>query len=276
MQPVVERFPWVALIYRYLRDNRFLFENPKEIQLGFKFIGNKKMEQGVYEKEETEIIRRCLKKTDVFINIGANIGYYCCIALSVGTHTIAFEPMESNLSLLYKNIKANKWERNIEVFPLAISNMTGLIEIYGGGPLASIHDGWAGIPLQYKRVVPVTTLDTALNGRFFASRCFILADIEGAEYFMLEGAEKFLKMVPKPIWMVEIQVKEHQPAGTMMNPYLLQTFQIFWENGYEAWTADKSLRKIEQQEVIDICKGKINSLSSQNFLFLDRGMINQI
>lgn len=276
MQPIIERFPRAAMMYRYLRDNRFLFENPKEIPLGFKFIGNKKMEQGIIEKEEIEIVSRCLKKTDIFINIGANIGYYCCIALNLGKHTVAFEPIETNLSFLYKNIKANQWQRNIEVFPLGLSNMTGLIEIYGGGTLASIHGGWAGIPLQYKRLVPVTTLDIALHERFSTAKCFILADIEGAEYWMLEGAERFLKMVPKPIWMVEIQVKEHQPAGTVINPYLLQTFQIFWNNGYESWTADKNLRKIEENEVIDICKSKIDSLVSQNFLFLDHGMINQI
>jgi len=276
MQPFVERFPKIAMTYRHLRDNRFIFEDPKETPLGFKFIGNKKMEQGIFEKEEIGIVSRCLKKADIFINIGANIGYYCCIALNLGKHTVAFEPIEANLSLLYKNIKANQWQRNIEVFPLALSNMTGLIEIYGGDTLASIHGGWAGIPLQYKRLVPVTTLDIALNERFSVAKCFILADIEGAEYWMLQGAKRFLTMVPKPMWMVEVLVKEHQPEGIGINPYLLPTFKTFWDYGYAAWTADKNVRQIEEEEVKEICKSGINTLTSQSFLFLEQDMINQI
>jgi hypothetical protein len=136
MQPLVERFPKIAMSYRYLRDNRFIFEDPKETPLGFKFIGNEKMEQGIFEKEEIEIVNRCLNRTDIFINIGANIGYYCCIALKRGKHTVAFEPIESNLRYLYKNIKANQLQHNIEIFPIALSNITGSIDIYGGKTLA--------------------------------------------------------------------------------------------------------------------------------------------
>ena len=276
LQPFIEHFPRVAMLYRYWRDTRSLYVNLKETTLGFKFIGNAKMEQGIFEIEERKIVKRCLNKADLFINIGANIGYYCCISLQQGIPTIAFEPMENNLRYLYKNIQANDWQNNIEVFPLALGNTTGLIEIYGGGTLASIHRGWAGMPVQYRSLVPVTTLDTALQDRFSGKRCFILVDIEGAEYRMLQGAKRFLRMAPKPIWMVEIQVKEHQPAGTPLNPYLLQTFKIFWDEGYESWTADENLRKIEEQEIIDIYESKTDTLSSQNFLFLDKGAIDQI
>lgn len=276
MQPLVERFPKIAMSYRFLRDNRFIFEDPKETPLGFKFIGNEKMEQGVFEKEEVEIVSRCLNLTNVFINIGANIGYYCCIALKRGKHTVAFEPIEANLKYLYKNIEANQLQHNIEIFPLALSNITGLIEICGGGTLASLRSGWSGMPLQYKRLVPVTTLDTVLQERFIGEKCFILADIEGAEYWMLQGAKKFLTMVPKPLWMVEVLVKEHQPEGTGINPYLLPTFKTFWDYGYAAWTADRNVRQIEEEEVKEICKSGINTLTSQSFLFLEQGIINRI
>lgn len=276
MQPLVERFPKIAMSYRYLRDNRFIFEDPKETPLGFKFIGNEKMEQGIFEKEEIEIVNSCLNLTNVFINIGANIGYYCCIALKRGKHTVAFEPIEANLKYLYKNIETNQLQHNVEIFPLALSNITGLIEIYGGGTLASLRSGWSGMPLQYKSLVPVTTLDTVLQERFVGEKCFILADIEGAEYWMLQGAKRFLTMVPKPIWMVEVLVKEHQPEGTDINPYLLPTFKTFWDYGYAAWTADRNVRQIEEEEVKEICKSGINTLTSQSFLFLEQGIINRI
>jgi hypothetical protein len=132
------------------------------------------------------------------------------------------------------------------------------------------------MPLQYKSLVPVTTLDTVLQERFAGEKCFILADIEGAEYWMLQGAKKFLTMHPKPIWMVEVLVNEHQPEGTGINPYLLPTFKTFWEHGYVAWTAENNIRQIEEEEVKEICESGINTLTSQSFLFLEKGIVDQL
>jgi hypothetical protein len=48
-------------------------ENPKETPMGFKLAGNRTMQQGKFEPEETEIVRKILPKVDIFINVGANI-----------------------------------------------------------------------------------------------------------------------------------------------------------------------------------------------------------
>ena len=71
-----------------------------------------------------------------------------------------------------------------------------------------------------------------------------------------------LNMKPKPIWLVEISVKEHQPKGISVNPNLLKTFELFWSKGYEAVTADQYLKKITLTEV--------DSLGIHNFLFFDK------
>ena len=54
---------------------------PHETSMGFKFIGNSLMESGQFEQLESEWVRRIIKDADVFVNVGANVGYYCCIAL---------------------------------------------------------------------------------------------------------------------------------------------------------------------------------------------------
>ena len=277
-KPAVERFPRMALLYRFVRDSRYVFKEPKQTPMGFKLSGNRSngMEEGAFEQNELIIVKKCLEKTDVFINVGANIGYYCCIALSYGKPTIAFEPIELNLRYLYKNIKANHWQNDIEIFPIALAAKAGLIEIYGGGTGASLIQGWAGTPEQYMRLVPASTLDNVLGNRFNGERCFVLVDIEGAERYMLEGAGKFLYLQPKPIWMVEISITEHQPKGIKINPNLLSTFQIFWDKGYEAWTADKHLRLVSQDEVKSICRGGPNTLPTHNFLFIETGKKEEI
>lgn len=271
MRPVVERFPIATMVYRYVRDNKRTLEAPKEIPLGFKLIGNVAMESGKFEVVETEIFKKILNKVDVVINVGANIGYYCCIALQQKKHVVAFEPIATNLRYLCKNMKANGWESEIEIFPLALSNKPGIIEIYGGGTAASLVKGWAGIPEQYAELVPVASLDDVLGSRFDGARCFFLVDIEGAEKMMLEGASRTLSWSPKPVWMVEISVSEHQPYGITINPQLLSTFRIFWEQGYEAWTVDENPRLVLPDEIERIALTGEDTLRTHNFLFLREG-----
>lgn len=276
LRPIARRFPRAALAYRLVKESRLAFIVPKETSLGFRFFGNEVMEQGRFEPEETRLVKKYLQHADIFVNVGANIGYYCCIALKEGKHTIAFEPIETNLICLYKNIKANNWDDMLEVFPIALGKNIGLIEIYGGGTAASLIKGWAGTPEHKKKLVPISTLDTVLQGRLTGQRCFVLVDIEGAEDFMLDGATQFLNMIPKPVWMVEIMISEHLPQGVSINPYLLSTFSKFWQNGYEAWTADSQCRLVTEEEIRAIAENGAHSLATYNFLFIERGRKSDI
>ena len=267
IKSIVYRFPKLALAYQAMRDSSRLENEPQETPLGFKFSGNKQMVEGRFEVLETEIVREQLKNSDILINIGANIGYYCCIALDKGIPVVAFEPVDSNLKFLYANMKANAWDAGIEIFPIALSNNKGLLEIYGGGTGASLVEGGAGTSSNYKRLVPVNTLDNVLGDRFDGKSVFILVDIEGAEKEMLDGASYLLNMEPKPIWMIEITVSTHQPKGVDINPHLLSTFQIFWNAGYKAYTADSNRRLVTFEEVSNIQNGGENTLQVHNFLF---------
>jgi FkbM family methyltransferase len=276
VKPIVSRFPRWAMAYRYVRDTWHLYDEPQQTPMGFKLIGNPSMQKGEYEPEETEIAKKIISKVDVFINIGANIGYYCCIALNYGKQVIAFEPMDNNLRYLLRNIKTNNCASPIEVYPVALSNDVGVIEIFGGGPQASLIKGWGRRPGQYATLVPSSTLDNVLHSRFQGRKCFILVDIEGAEQMMLEGASSFIDSDPKPIWMIEISISEHQPGSVRINPNLVSTFQVFWTRGYEAWTADKQCRIIHPDEIEGIAKGGIDTFSTHNFLFIEKGKKNEL
>lgn len=270
-KPIVERFPRLAMSYRHVRDSWQIGEKPKNTPMGFKLVGNRSMQEGKFEPEETQVVKAIIPNVDVLINVGANIGYYCCIALSHKKSVVAFEPIHSNLRYLLKNVKSNNWESQIEVFPLALSNRVGVIDIYGGGTGASLLKGWANTPEAYVTSVPMSTLDNVLGGRFQEKRCLILVDIEGAELFMLQGATSFIERAVKPIWMMEIAISEHQPKGVSINPNLLATFQIFWDRGYEAWTADNQCRKITIDEIKSIVKNEKDTLHTHNFLFIEQG-----
>lgn len=255
--------------YRYIKDKKDVYAKPVATTLGFKLAGNEAMINGSFEPFETEIIKKIVPKIDIFINVGANIGYYCCLALSYGRKVIAFEPVNSNLQYLFRNIKANNWQNEIEVFPVALSDKIGLIDIYGEGTGASLVKGWANTPEDSATIVACTTLDSIIGDKYVGKQCLILVDIEGAEKFMLNGAAKLLIMHPKPIWIVEISITEHLADESKVNSNLVETFNIFYENGYDVWTADDECRSVVKDEISLIAETGINTIKTHNFIFAE-------
>ena len=88
---------------------------------------------------------------------------------------------------------------------------------------------------------------------------------------MIEGASLMINMLPKPIWMMEILIFEPLSNVNSINPNLLSTFRIFWNNGYEAFTADRQCRVIYPDEVEKIVETGIDTLYTTNFLFIEEG-----
>ena len=178
LRNIIKKLPIVAPLYRYIRDTRALKKDPKITPLGFKFNGNKQMEEGTFEPQETALIKTLLSKVDVVINIGANIGYYTCLCLQNGKHVVAFEPMPLNLIYLYRNIVANNWQDKVEIFPLALSNTTGIITIYGGNTGASLIPGWSGVSEEVSTTVPMATLNNVLGDRFLNEKFYSLLTLK--------------------------------------------------------------------------------------------------
>lgn len=263
-------FPRLALAYVLLRDGLPRNIDPKETPMGFKLIGNPLMESGQFEPGETKVFIGLLPSIDVVINIGANIGYYCCIALKHKKYVVAFEPIVQNLRYLLRNVTANGWGANIEIFPLALSDKVEVIDMYGGGTGASLIKGWAGVSDQYTSLVPCSTLDIVLGSRFEGKNCLVMVDIEGAERLMLDGASSFLNMEPKPIWFMEISVQVNQPKGIKINPNLLSIFQEFWERGYESWTTHNQNRIVTYDEIEKIIAGGEDTIWGDTILFINK------
>ena len=234
---------------------------------GFWLSGNADMELGNFEPAETELVGAALEGVDVLVNVGANIGYYCCLALAARKQVLAFEPLPDNLRMLMRNIQLNGWSDRIEIFPMAIGARTGIIDLFGGGTGASLVPGWAGQSAKNVTRVQMSTVDTLLGARLTGKKCLVLIDVEGAELAVLRGASGLLANCPKPIWIVEIAVHEHQPQGTSINPHLVDTFELFCSAGYQAMTADASARPIDLAEVKQVASSGKDTLGTHNFLF---------
>ncbi len=263
----LKRFPRLNAAYLGYREFKQSLRPPAKNPLGFWFSGNKLMQSGQFELEETRIVQELLSEVDVLINIGANIGYYCCIALKQKKRVLAFEPLPKNVEFLMKNIALNGMEDSIEIFPIALSSRCGIVKFFGSGTGASLIDGWAGQSEEQVTLVPMSTLDIILGNRMQETRCLVLIDVEGSELAMLQSASKLLSNSPRPVWFVEISVNEHQPEGTLMNPNLVPTFAIFFDAGYHAFTADRVSRRILLSEVEQVAATGKNTLQTHNFVF---------
>lgn len=269
LKPIVEKFPSLAAFYRIRKDAKAMSMPPEYRRaLGFKFNGPVAMQNGVFEPEETELIKKILPNVSHLINVGANTGYYCLYALQAEAYVIAFEPDKINSTILLKNVEANRWQNNFELLPLALSDKLGILPLYGASTGASLIKGWAG--QSNSELVPTNTLDNLVGGRTFEGKCLILIDIEGAEYECLKGAKTLLSRNDQMIFFVEISIGEHQPKGININPNLQNTFRLFDSYGYRAYAADNNLREIHLSEIEKIDNTGIDTMDVHNFIFIHK------
>jgi FkbM family methyltransferase len=256
--------------YRRFIDAKFHKIPVAKSVLGFLFSGNESMINGSFEVEETRLIKKLLQSVDVFVNVGANIGYYCCLSMHEKVPAVAFEPESQNLKFLLKNIQANGWENNIEVYPLGVGRCVGIANMYSEGTGASLIKGWSKSSSDLVASIPISSLDLVLGDRLENKRTLILIDIEGAEYPALLGCTKLFKQSIKPIWAVEICTTQHQPTGVQINPHFMETFSLFWDNGYAAYTATLPPKAISKDEIFKIHSTKMNTLKVHNFIFVEQ------
>jgi FkbM family methyltransferase len=266
LKPIVEQFPTAANYYRYSRDAKAL--RTKVLyreKLGFFFNGNSAMQEGKFEPGETNIFEKIIGNYDVFVNIGANTGYYVCKALKKEISTIAFEPNQLNVNILLRNIEANNFDADFQLFPVALSDELGVLPMYGASTGASLIKGWAG-QIGYT-LVPISSFDKTASPLIEGKKCFVMIDIEGAELGCLKGANSLLASNENNDFLIEICVNEHQPKGTIINPKLVETFELIQSYGYVGYTIDSKLRKVEISEIKAIASTNADTLGVHNFLF---------
>ena len=274
LNEIYDAIMWKKHIFSDL-CNTYIFKSKSKVSTPYGFtlvsrnyIANRMMLQGTFETEEVEIIKSHLQTADVFIDVGANIGYYTCLARALSKYVVAFEPQPQNLECLYDSLNSNGWS-DTEVFPLGLSHSPGLATLYGAsGPSASLVKGWGEFSHRFKKVISVNLMDNILHNRFEGRKLFIKIDVEGAEYDVLRGAEKMFKMSPLPTWFIEVCLSEFHPGK--LNPNYLATFELFWQHNYEVYLANKSGRLITPMDIKNWLIDKKTNIREFNYLFIPK------
>ena len=142
----------------------------------------------------TELIwlkENSLKKGDIVIDCGANIGFTgLFFAKCVGEQgkVLGFEALPANADIARKNIHLNQ-VNNFEIRNQAVGSHHGTVEVH------NYPNGSVGKTEGSKTInVPVVTLD----GAFVSEKpTFLKIDVEGYEIEVLKGATEILKTKPK-------------------------------------------------------------------------------
>jgi FkbM family methyltransferase len=262
---VDERTPTIARAFRAARDTlQSRMATAVDTGLGFTLF----RDQGVPGSSEVALISRCITEVTPchFIDVGANVGFFSCLAASLGASVIAVEPHPLNLRTLYKNLLLNNFSQ-VEIYPIALSDTCGVSNLFGGGQGASLLSGWGRIRSNYTTPIAVNTLDNILIGRFEGERLVIKVDTEGNEFRVLGGARNTLARKPSPIWFVEIGLGEN--FGDSINQHFAAIFELFWLNGYEALSVEAD-RAVLPADVSRWISNRRRDFGHINFLFRRR------
>ena len=256
----------IKMFSRELKFRWCTLSNPRKTPYDFEFFGNRHVISGTFEPNETRVFKSLLPLVDEVVNVGANMGYYCCHALSAGKPVIAFEPDQLNCRYLLANIQVNGWEEHFELFPFCLGDRKKIATIYGHGTGTSLLKGWARAPESLSNLTFVHTADKVFEKRDSRRRLFMV-DIEGAEYSFLKGAKSFIDSSESNYWILEINIYNHFP-DSKINPKLLEIIDIFLNAKYDVLAIKETLVPISREIVVSTVAEQKDKIKTHNFLFL--------
>jgi len=208
--------PVVLGIYNFLFKNSWPYGDAIEIQ-GSKMVVNANEVNPVlrrtfeayavnlvHEKATTDLFKKTVKEGDVFLDLGANIGYFTILAARLTGSTgkiFSFEPEPKNFEYLRKNIEINNYNW-AEPFLKAVSDKNGMTKLFvcsydTGHHTINQNEGIEayghGRKNEKKSIeIEMVNLDIFLKGK--TDRVDVVKmDVEGAEYLALMGMDNILR-----------------------------------------------------------------------------------
>lgn len=271
----IGKIPGTIKVYSFLfkklkpRGIGKLVANEREFFIDLDDVGMvpQLLEDGVYEKSETELVKKIVTEGMTVVNVGANFGYYVALHSTLVGSTgkvFAFEPEPSNFALLERNVVHNNLQNTI-IVNQALGSRIGNIKLY-------IDSKNIGNPSLIKKNVPnlknfieveMTTLDAYIGDLFNGRVDLIHMDVQGAEGQVIEGARKIISHY-KPILLMEFWPYGLVNAETDPGKFL--EYLITLDYKIKLIQVDGRLQTVTAEEVIKDCASRKNGKGFANLL----------
>jgi FkbM family methyltransferase len=169
---------------------------------------------GLWEWNVGATIERVLAPGDVFVDVGANAGYYTAVAARlVGPegHVCALEPGRESFVKLLRNLELNGLENRVTALEAAAGANEGRATLYGPDSGHDVTSSFRHIrPDSRGTEVAVRPLHAVVEARHRARLRLVKIDVEGCEDDVLRGLEPLLADGPFPAVIVEVH-KSYNP-----------------------------------------------------------------
>lgn len=199
-------------------------------------------DSGIFDPLETELFNAEIKKNDVVLDIGANIGYYTLIAAKlVGENGVvfAFEPEPTNFALLKRNVEINGY-KNVILVQKAVSNKTGKVKLYlsernlGDHRIYNSQDGRQSIEIE---AIRLDDYFKDYNGKID----FIKMDVQGSEGGVFQGGSRVLKKNKDVKVVTEFWPVGLKRFGIDAEEYL----KLIIEHGFQIYEINEPKQRME-------------------------------
>jgi FkbM family methyltransferase len=196
---LIRSIPFVRqLAYKLIRQRDIQIASGAGAGLKFNIAGlNPSYASGTNEMPIQEALVSRIKAGDVFLDIGANIGFFSVIgARLVGPdgRVYAFEPVPANLTALQRNIGLNQFA-NTKIMQSAVSNHSGkgelLLADWGGG--SALKGASTPPDICGTMEVELVTIDQLVEQGEIEPPAVVKIDVEGAELEVLQGMARTLE-----------------------------------------------------------------------------------
>ena len=176
------RYSGYTIAYPFINNSRLLIKNGMDGATGNIIFG-------LMEYNDMSFLLHFIRSTDLFVDIGANVGVYSVLASAVKkSRSISFEPVPDTFKHFEDNIKINDLSELVESHKLGLSDEEGVLHFTNS--LDCVNHVVTNEDSQLETTeVQVRKLDDILNGR---SPILMKIDVEGYETKVLAGAIKIL------------------------------------------------------------------------------------
>jgi FkbM family methyltransferase len=230
---------------------------------------------GSFEPNEFALLDRILKPGMVFVDVGANDGYFSIFAAKrVGTQgrVLAFEPSSRERAHLFRNLRLNGIT-NVTVLPLALGNSEGVVELKLADGLHTGHNTLGKFVHEdvhpwFSEDVEIRTLDSLCENLKVDRVDVIKIDVEGGEAGVTAGARHTLAKF-QPILLLELNDRGLRAQGQSASE-LLRTLRVDLDYEILSFVSAKRSRAAEPVDhgelspnIVAVPRGRAQELLAQ-------------